>query len=88
MYTDDTTIYGNKEDYELFESNVNDNLKILNNWFKLTKLSLNIEKTNLMIFRKKKRIDPIIIHVNQVRITETYFFGVVFNNKLTWTRII
>ena len=28
MYADDTILYGNKEDYESFESVVNDNLKI------------------------------------------------------------
>ena len=65
--------FGNKEDYESFESDVNENLNILNNWFKLNKI--NAEKTNLMIFRKKKRIDPIAIHINQVGITETYFFN-------------
>ena len=88
MYADDTTLYGNREDFASFETNVNSNLEILNNWFKINKLSLNPEKTKLMMFRKKKQINPVVINFNNVQITEVSFFnflGIVFNNKLTWT---
>ena len=56
MYADYTSLHGNIEDYSShsFESDTNGNLEILNNWFKLNKLSLNADKTKLMIFRKKK----------------------------------
>ena len=60
------------------KTDVNDTLK--NN--KLNKLSLNIEKTFDLIFRKKK-----CIHINLVRISEIYFssfLGLVFINELTW----
>ena len=90
MYVDDTSLHGNIEDYSShsFESDTNGNLEILNNWFKLNKLSLmNADKTKLMIFRKKKHITPISIYFNEVQIKETdvfKFLGIVFNNKLTW----
>ena len=50
MYADDTTLYGIREDFTLFESDINNILDTLNNWFKLNKLSLNAEKTKLMIY--------------------------------------
>ena len=62
MYADDTTLYGIKENFPSFESNINSNLEILNNWFKLNKLSLNVEKTKLMIFRKKNILTPSIFN--------------------------
>ena len=46
MYAGDTTLYDNREDFASFETSVNSNLEILNNWFKINKLSLNPEKTN------------------------------------------
>ena len=38
---------------------VNNNLEYFNKWFKLNKLSLNIAKTRVMIFRERKKITPI-----------------------------
>ena len=37
-------LFGNKEDYTVFESDFNRNLEILNNIFILNKLSLTAEK--------------------------------------------
>ena len=71
-----------------FETNVNSNLVILNNWFNINKLSLNPENTKFMMFKKKKQINPVVINFNNIQITEVSFFiflGIVFNNKLTWT---
>ena len=61
MYADDTTLNAKKEDFASsnFESEVNENLEGLNKWFKL---SLNVDKTRLMIFRKRKNINPFKLH--------------------------
>ena len=42
MYADDTTLYGNIEDFpsRSFEMNMNYNLQHLDNWFKFNKLLL------------------------------------------------
>ena len=49
MYADDTTLYANKEDFASsnLDSEVNENLQELNKWFRLNKLSLNVNKLNL-----------------------------------------
>ena len=59
-------------------------------WFKLNKLSLNIKKTNFIVFqtRNKKlpngnltiKIDDTVIE----QVNNTKFLGVIINNKLTW----
>ena len=43
--------YANIEDFDpvTFESEIIHNLEILNNWFKLNKLFLYVDKTKLMI---------------------------------------
>lgn len=51
-FADDTTAYNsNKSIIKVFDD-VNKDFKILINWFKSNKLSLNIIKTNCILFRK------------------------------------
>ena len=59
IYADDTTIYFDLEDFEKdnFEHQINDELKRVNIWLKLNKLTLNTTKTKSMVFyRKQKQI--------------------------------
>ena len=52
MYADDTTIYFNLEDFDSHnpEADINAELEKVNTWLKLNKLSLNAQKTKLMLF--------------------------------------
>ena len=58
MYADDTTIYFNIEDFDTnnLEAEINNELKQVNTWLKVNKLSLNVGKTKIMIFHRKKNI--------------------------------
>ena len=59
MYADDTTIYFNLEDFDSnnFEMEINAELQKVSLWLKKNKLSLNLDKTKLMIFhRQQKRV--------------------------------
>ena len=55
MYADDTTIYFNLKDFspEMREAEINGELEKVNVWLKLNKLTLNTNKTKLMIFYRK-----------------------------------
>ena len=55
MYTDDTTIYFNQADFPKINrsTSINRELEKLSIWLKLNKLTLNVEKTKYMIFRKR-----------------------------------
>ena len=90
MYADDTTIYFNLEEFEYLnrERDINTELKKVNTWLKLNKLSLNAQKTKLMIFhRKQKQVDEINVQINGTqieRVKSFNFLGIMLDEKLTW----
>ena len=55
MYPDDITIYFNLEDFdpETLNNEINSELEKISIWLKMNKLSLNIQKTKMMVFHKK-----------------------------------
>ena len=57
VYAYDTTIYFNLEDFDptCVEAEITKELEKVNFWMKLNKLSLNTQKTNLMIFHRKQK---------------------------------
>ena len=57
MYADDTTIYFNLEDFTHLnmENEIIDEMEKINIWLKVNKLSLNVQKTILMIFYRKQK---------------------------------
>ena len=61
MYADDTTIYFNLEDFPALnrEQEINKELEKLNLWFKLNKLTLNVDKTKCMFFHKRRSVPSI-----------------------------
>ena len=62
MCADDTTIYFDLEDFEKdsLEHQINEELKRVNIWLKLNKLTINATKTKSMVFyRKQKQMEPL-----------------------------
>ena len=55
LFADDTTIYYSHSNLNTLYTNLNKDLQILNDWFKTNKLSLNVSKTQYMIFNKKNQ---------------------------------
>ena len=54
LFADDTTIFKSSYNIENLYKAMNEDLKILEDWFKANKLSLNASKTNYILFRNKK----------------------------------
>jgi hypothetical protein len=54
MFVDDTNIFFKAKTLEALYEIVNAELVKISKWFKLNKLSLNIKKTNYIIFKNKK----------------------------------
>jgi hypothetical protein len=88
IFADDTTIYTSGKDITLLFNKINSDLSQLSRWFKTNKLSLNIDKTNYIIFtwntntHEKYQItidNAIIKHVDT-----TKFLGIHIDNKLHW----
>ena len=67
-------------------------LKKLDAWFKVNKLSLNVSKTNYMVFGKTKGVsDNCHININDVeleQVSSTKFLGIYIDNKLNWHKHI
>ena len=88
IYADDTSITINNAN----NSNINDNLKILSNWFINNKLQLNISKTKVMYFYCNTSITNIheIITLNKQKIhcvNQYKFLGLYIDNKLNYKNI-
>ena len=56
-------------------------------WLSVNKLSLNVDKTNFILFGNRKNIDNVCITMNNsiiTRVRATKFLGVIIDEKLTW----
>ena len=90
MYADDTTIYFNLEDFDNLtkETDINRELEKVNIWLKLNKLSLNTQKTKLMLFhRKQKHLDEINVVINGIEIElvpSFNYLGIMLDENLSW----
>ena len=90
MYADDTTIYFNLEDFDPYnlERDINNELEKINLWLKMNKLSLNVQKTKLMIFhRRQKQINELNISINGTdieRVESFNFLGLHIHESLSW----
>ena len=90
MCADDTTIYFNLEDFSniIKEIDINNESEKVNTWLKLNKLSLNTQKTKLMLFhRKQKHIDEVSVIINGTKIERVALFnflGIMLDENLSW----
>ena len=90
MYADDTTIYFNLEDFDSrnTEADINAELEKVNTWLKLNKLSLNAQKTKLMLFhRKQKHVNDVNVKIDNTMIerVQTFnFLDIMLNETLSW----
>ena len=90
MYADDTTIYFNIEDFDSqnTEADINAELEKVNTWLKHNKLSLNAQKTKLMLFhRKQKHVNDVNNKIDNTMIehVQTFnFLGIMLNETLSW----
>lgn len=66
---------------------VTQELKRIKTWFDVNKLSLNLEKTNFMIFSNRGRETSASINIDGIeinRVRETKFLGVILDENLCW----
>ena len=90
MFADDTNIIFSHNDSKLLETKLNKELHVISDWFKLNKLSLNIKKTNFMVFKNKYNplASPSIKvkidnkEIEQVKVTK--FLGILIDDDLSW----
>ena len=89
LFADDTNLLSSGDDVKEISKTLSKQLDKLNSWFAVNKLSLNVSKTNYMIFGNKK-IDKymnICVRINGLSIDRVYnttFLGVMIDDKLNW----
>ena len=92
-FADDTNILLSNRSLETLAKRMNQDLKNLTQWLKANKLSLNVKKTELMIFRpSKKKIDKSIkfkLDGKRLFPTESVkYLGVLLDEHLQWNKQI
>lgn len=86
LFADDTNFICSGDDLERLASNVQEELVQLKLWFDINKLSMNLTKTNYMVFsnRTKPDISLSINNINIEKASEVRFLGVILDDKLKW----
>ena len=91
MFADDTNLITSGRDLGQLITSTNNELCKLSVWFRANKLSLNIKKTNYIIFGNKRgpcpsgQFDIIIDNVVLDRISSTKFLGLFIDEKRNWS---
>ena len=93
LFADDTNIFNKNSNLPQLIETTNEELSKLSLWFKANRLSLNITKTNYLLFSNRKKIwnqnmnlkmDGSMVN----RLKDCKFLGVIIDENLTWMRDI
>ena len=88
LFADDTNLFISHKDPDFLISTLNCELIKLSTWFRASRLSLNLTKTNLMEFRprqkKSSNFNVVIDEKTIAQVNETVFLGVILDDNLTW----
>lgn len=82
VFADDTNLYSSHKNIDFLQNCINVELIKVDKWFKCNKLSLNIKKTNFIIFRStrnRNNLDHVKLTLNDTeieRVASTRFLGV------------
>jgi len=94
LFADDTTIYYSSIDLNGVISKITSDLENLTDWFRANKLSLNISKTNYMLFSNNNiKVPDSMIKLRLAntklnRVNNIKFLGIMIDDKLTWQKHI
>ena len=89
LFADDTNIYYEADNLILLQRTVDKELKKVKMWLDINKLSLNIDKTNFIIFKSPQHSSSEIINIKigNLPVKETCyvkFLGVLLYENLSW----
>lgn len=84
VYADDTVIIYSGNVKEEIDTNINSDMLLLDNWMRMNLLTINIQKTLYMVFRKNIEIDMKFTEVALTRTNVTAYLGMMIDDNLTW----
>ena len=92
QFANDTTLYGAGTSMRLLQCEIEHDLKIISDWFKVNKLTLNADKTICMVFSPKgdtkMNIDLKLGDYAIPCCTQTIFLGIWLDKNLDWNKHI
>ena len=94
LFADDTNVFNSHKSIEALVNHTNTELQKIAIWFQANKLTLNIDKTNFIIFRSHQKALPlpdpnlIIMGTSITQVTSTKFLGVFVDQHLSWKQHI
>ena len=88
-FADDTNLLYSHKNAKTLKKNMNKDLNTLSEWLCANRLSLNVGKTEFMIFRppKKNLNERIILTLNRTKIyesTKIKYLGLILDSRLSW----
>ena len=88
-FADDTNLLYHHKNPKLLRKHMNADLKLLFNWLCANRLSLNVSKTEFVIFKppKTRLHNRVTLTLNRTTIfesTKIKYLGVILDNKLSW----
>ena len=85
LFADDTNIFYSHTDASCLMEIVNLELEKITCWFYTNKLSINVKKSNFIIFRPRQNRQTLDLAFNiSDRVKEATFLGVILDEHLTW----
>lgn len=90
LFADDTNIFYIGDDMIELQQIIQKDINILSRWFLINRLTVNIDKTNYIIFMKNKNVNPTnsfeIMYNNHQLKQETYikYLGLIIDSNLSW----
>ena len=94
LYADDTSVLVNDKNLDKLLEILNDELKKLSTWLKANKLSLNVNKTNYILFHRARiKLPDAFLNVYMSNSTLTQvecckYLGVILDSKMSWVQHI
>ena len=89
QFADDTTLFYADRNLDVLKCCVEHDLKIILDWFRANSLTLNVQKTNYLLFAPYKRRYAVYLNIDNVIIkpsNNTKFLGVIVDDNLEWTQ--
>ena len=88
LFADDSNLFYKNKYLNVLETTINNELSNVYTWICSNKLSLNIEKSNYIIFRSlKKKAHTITVNISKIRLKEMpriKYLGVLLDSHLNW----
>ena len=88
MFADDTTLYKTHNNLGYLKWSIEQDMSTLMDWFRANKLTLNLEKTACILFRKSGNKKEIHLEIEGIEISlpnNTKFLGLWLDSHLNWS---